>query len=67
MMRPELVKLLEDRLAIKSTQYRKKKLKPEELSNFFKKKRGYIENLDQEFIQKLDKLMREYLDEISNN
>lgn len=63
MIRPTLRKILEDRLAIKSTQYRKRHIKHDEFREFFRKKQGKIENADQDFMRELDKIIKEFFDE----
>lgn len=64
MIRPEVRKLLEDRIAIKATQKLRRYITPPEISKFFMRNRGNIENTYTDYIKALDKLINEYLEDL---
>lgn len=64
MIKPELRKLIEDRLSIKATQKLKRYISIPELSQFFMRNRGKVENAHKDYIKSLDKIINEYLEGI---
>ena len=64
---PELIKIVNDRLRIKSTHYRKKRIKSKEIDDFFKKKHKNLDKAYETYVQEVDKVIKEYFDENTNH
>ena len=64
MIKPDLRKLLEDRITIKATQKLKRHISIPELSKFFMHNRGKVENAHTDYLKALDVIINEYLEAI---
>lgn len=61
-MNPGIRKMLEDRLAIKSTQKLKRHIQPREIAQFFTNNKYKLDTIETKFIKDLDKLLNDFLE-----
>lgn len=60
---PEVLKIIEDKLRIKSTQIRKRRIKDHEINKFFQEENDRIQKSLSEFEEKIDTIIKDYLNE----
>lgn len=60
---PEILKIIEDRLRIKSTHIRKRRIKEPEVGDFFRKKQKKLDDAYKNYTEEIDEIIKEYLNE----